>query len=214
MMLYARINKDTKQMVGEAQELPAQYNAGDGVVITGFNRLGDKALAVFGWVPVIFEDNPDPQAYYRESFPVYDPVNDRFIYEVAARDVAQAIAEAEAEIDRAASDACSRHISTGAGQDMRYLEKHAQAGAYMAQLAVGNEVLPDDYPMVKMEAEACGVPIEEKAQEIVGTRAAWMALAANVEALRIGGKKAVRGMASAVDVAAKKREIISALEAI
>ena len=53
--------------------------------------------------------------------------------------------------------------------------------------------------------------VAEKAAEIIAVYDQWTALAGKVEALRIGGKKAIRAMDNVIDVVAKRDEIIAAL---
>jgi len=65
--------------------------------------------------------------------------------------------------------------------------------------------------MLSIEAETCGMTVAEKAAEIIAVYDQWTALAGQVEALRIGGKKAIRAMGNVDDVVAKRDEIIALL---
>jgi len=204
-MLYAQLDFINKRMYGKPQSLPSEWRDGSGAVITKFNQFSNAALAFFGWLPVEKEDIME--GYKLSTDATYDEENARFIYKAVPVDLSVLMADSEVAIDNAASQACERYISTGVGQDMRYLAKYGQAAEYTAQEAPSEE----DYPMLSIEAETCGMTVAEKAAEIIAVYDQWTALAGQVEALRIGGKKAIRAMGNVDDVVAKRDEIIAAL---
>lgn len=209
-MLYAQLNQDTFQMIGSPQNLPARWTSPDGATIGGFSSLPSAALYALGWAPVIFETLPDAEAYYYSSAASWDAEDKQFVYAAIARDLAVVLANAEAAIDEAASEACARHLSVGNAQDLRYTEKACEIKAYL----VAETPDPTDYPVMAAEAEACGVTLAEKAAEIATIRESWVALCAAIEAARIGGKRACAACTDAVTMLSKRDEAITALGAL
>lgn len=139
---------------------------------------------------------PDPAAA------VPDPVLD------APR--ADAIKYAETAIDKAASAARARFISSGVGQDAVYVVKGQQAEAYAAAGFSGP--VP---AYIQAEADATGVTPTVAAQTILGLRDAWNNLIGPaIESQRIGGKKLVREAATVGEVDVHMRAVLLALEAI
>jgi len=204
-MLYAQLDFINKRMYGKPQSLPSEWRDGSGAVITKFNQFSNTALAFFGWLPV--EKEVIREGYELSTDATYDEGNAKFVYRAVPVDLAVLMADSEMAIDKAASQACERYISTGVGQDMRYLAKYGQAFEYTAQEVPSD----DDYPMLSVEAEACGMTVAEKAAEIIAIYDQWTALAGQVEALRIGGKKAIRAMDNVDDVVTKRDEVIALL---
>ena len=188
--LYARINKETNQMVGSPSILPTNYQIeGTDIIITNFNKLPDETLCIFGWIPVITEENTDPLTYYVSSIPTYNTDKKCFELNLVPRDLKTMIEEYKNNIDFAASSACAKYITVGAGQEMRYLEKVRQAREYLNADKESSSFNEDDYRMIIQEAEACNMSVEDKAQEVLSTTYIWSALAAKVESIRISAKK-------------------------
>ena len=71
-----------------------------------------------------------------------------------------------------------------------------------------------DYPMIKREADETGRTAKEMALLISDTADIWIDLAAEVEALRCGGKKKCREAADVAEVIQHRDAAISALELI
>jgi hypothetical protein len=122
----------------------------------------------------------------------------------------EAIAYAEKAIDKGASAARSRFISSGVGQDAVYVVKGEQAQAYAAAGFTG--AVP---AYVAAEAAATGVTAQAAAETILGLRDAWNgAVGPAIEQQRIGGKKLVRESATVEAVDSSMRAALVALEAI
>lgn len=139
---------------------------------------------------------PDPAAV------VPDPVLDASL--------ADAIKYAEIAIDKAASAARARFISSGVGQDGVYVVKGQQAEAYAAAGFSGP--VPS---YVAKEAEVLGVTAQAAAETMLALRDAWNTqVGPNIEGLRIGGKKRVRDASTVQAVEAELRTTTLALQAI
>lgn len=208
-MLYAQVEPLTKQMIGEPRELPARWTTKEGATILNLNQLPIQPLVSLGWLPVLKDDLPS-SAYYHSDIPRYDAEKQSFVFDVLPKDISDLIKLAEDTIDEAASNTCLKYMSTGAGQEMRYLEKTEQAKAFLS----AEDRTPELFPMIYLEAESCGMEPEAKAIEILATRAAWTQLAAAIESLRVGGKAACRGMVDTNGIIEKRNEIVADLEAI
>lgn len=212
-MKYAQFDKTTYQMMGLPKDLPARWTTKEGATLNNFGLLSREALYAFGWVPVMYEDIPNSDAYYYSPVAVFDVENKQFVYAVIARDLSILLSQAEAAIDQAASDASAKYISTGVAQEMRYTQKYECAVAYLASVAAG--VTPGGAAcFVTAEAEACGVTPLEKAQEIVAVYDRWTALAVQIEALRIGGKVKCKACADATELLTQRGATIAALGAL
>jgi len=208
MGFYAQYNKSTNQMIGKPQNLPESFTTLTGCFLTGFNKLTDDVLLSLGWVPVIYQDLANTEAYYWSNVPSWDAENNRFIFEAVANDIDEVQTFCELAIDDAASKACARHLSTGTAQELRYQQKALESAAY--QLS-GDQA---DCPVIAAEAERCGVSFEEKLAEITSTRNQWVSLCAAVEAERIGGKRACAALSDAIEKLAQRDASIAILNAI
>jgi len=208
MGFYAQYNRDTLQMIGKPQNLPESFTASTGCVLTGFNKLTDDVLLSLGWVPVIYQDLVNTEAYYWSSIPKWDAENMRFVYEAVATNIDEVQENCELAIDEAASNACARYLSTGTAQELRYQQKALELATY--QLS-GDQA---DCPVIAAEAERCGVSFEEKLAEITATRNQWVSLCAAVEAERIGGKRACAALSDAIEKLAQRDASIAILNAI
>lgn len=121
-----------------------------------------------------------------------------------------AVAAAEAAIDREAGAARVRFISTGAGQDATYMVKGLQAEAFRAAGYAGE--VP---PYIAAEAAATGQSEKAAADSILTVRDAWNNLIGPaIEALRIGGKKRVREMPDVAGVLEAQAETVAALREV
>jgi hypothetical protein len=212
-MKYAQINFDTLQMSGKVQNLPTRWTTPEGVTINNFNQLPRAALYGLGWVPVIYETISNPETHKHSLAPVYDEDNKQFVFPAVARDIDLLKTESCAAIDQAASDASARYITVGAGQEARYLLKQQQA--LLCQTILADEGDPTKQcPMIVQEAAATGQTVEQTAQTIVDQAAAWLAVAAQIEAARIGGKQAVQTATDNVAVIIERDAALAELEAI
>ena len=207
-MQYAQINKKTNQMESAPTELPDRWTTPEGATITHFNKLSKKSLQAFDWLPVIYEELSDGSTHSEK--PVYDKTNQRFVFEAIPQDIDILLKQSERRIDEAASFASARYISQGVGQECRYMIKREQAINFLCNL----EPVMTDYPMIKREAEETNRTPKEIAQLIVNTACLWIELAAEVEALRCGGKKKCREAAGVTEIIQFRDAAISALELI
>ncbi len=207
-MQYAQIDKITNQMKDAPSRLPDRWTTPGGATITHFNKLSKKSLQTFDWLPVIYEELMDGATHSEK--PVYDKTNQQFVFEAIPQDIDILLKESERRIDEAASFASARYISQGVGQECRYIIKREQAINFL------RDSEPDmaDYPMVKREADETGRTPRETAQLILDTASLWIELAAEVEALRCGGKKKCRESADVTEVIQHRDAAISALELI
>ena len=207
-MLHAQINKETNQMIKVPTKLPSRWITPNGVTINFFNKLSKNILQVFDWLPVIYEELTDGATH--NSQPVFDEINQQFVFEAIPQDINVLIKQSERRIDEAASFACERYISQGIGQEMRYMIKREQAINFLRN----PEPVMADYPMIKREAEETGRTPKEIAQLIFDTACLWIGLAAEIEALRCGGKKKCREAVDVTEIIQYRDAAISALELI
>ena len=207
-MLYAQINKETKQMKDQPTKLPDRWITPEGATITRFSKLSKISLQTFDWLPVVYEELTDGATHNLQ--PVFDEVSQQFIFEAIPQDISILVKQSERRIDEAASFASARYISQGVGQECRYMIKREQAINFL------RDPEPDmaDYPMVKREADETGRTPKEIAQLIFDTACLWIDLAAEIEALRCGGKKKCREAADVTEVIQFRNAAISALELI
>lgn len=122
-------------------------------------------------------------------------------------------ASARKEIDRAAETARARYITLGSGQAMSYQEKGEEAADYVA---AGYPVIasPVDYPFVYADSIAFGITPQEAADAILAQKAAWVAIGAQIEQERLGGKNAVTTAGDEAAVDAAVAAAVAALEVI
>ena len=208
MLLYAQINKETEQMKSQPTKLPDRWITPESATITRFSKLSKISLQTFGWLPVIYEELTDGATHSEK--PVYDKINQQFIFEAIPQDINVLIKQSERRIDEAASFACARYISQGIGQECRYMIKREQAINFLRDI----EQSLTDYPMIKREAEESNMTPKELAQVIIDTAGIWIDLAAEIEALRCGGKKKCRESRDVAEVIQFRNAAISALELI
>ena len=205
-MHYAQIEND--QMKNKPTKLSDRWTTQEGATITHFNKLSRKSLRAFGWLPVIYEGLVDGSTHSEK--PVYDKINQRFVFEAISQDIDILLKQSERRIDEAASFASARYISQGVGQECRYMIKREQAINFLRDF----EPILSDYPMIKREAEETDRTPKEIAQLIVDIARLWIDLAAEIEALRCGGKKKCREAAGVTEVIQFRDAAISALEKI
>jgi len=100
-----------------------------------------------------------------------------------------------ARIDSEAEVVRQRFLTPGAGQAMTYQRKEAEARAWTADNSAAA-------PMLHAEAPARGMTVEALAAEVIGLADQWVAVGAAIEALRMGGKKAVTDAQTLGDIVA------------
>lgn len=110
----------------------------------------------------------------------------------AAKTLAVARANAEAGAARA------RFITTAIGQEGTYLDKAAEAEAFVADPAPSAE----RYPYLYAEAEATGTPVETVAATVRLTALGWRAINARIEGLRKGAGKRIQEALTGADIEA------------
>ena len=91
-----------------------------------------------------------------------------------------------ARIDAAAETTRLKYITGGSGQAMVYQQKVDEAKAYQAGVAP----VDADYPILQAEAAATGTTLYALATAVMAVTGQWIALAAQIEGLRMGAKKA------------------------
>lgn len=101
-------------------------------------------------------------------------------------------AAAKAEIDRQAEAARLRFVTPGSGQSAVYLAKAEEA------LALQTDGSPDpaDYPLLAASIGIEGADLAAVAAVVLAQRAAWLTVAAAIEAERLGAKAAIDALDS------------------
>ena len=205
-MQYAQIKNG--QMINRPAKLPDRWTTPEGAMISHFNKLSKQSLQAFNWIPVIYQELTDGATHSLQ--PIYDKITQQFIFEAIPQNIDILLKQSERRIDEAASFACARYITQGIGQDARYIIKREQAINFL------RDPEPDmaDYPMIKREADETNRTPKGVAQLISNTACLWIELAAEVEALRCGGKKKCREAADVAEIIQFRDAAISALELI
>ena len=99
-------------------------------------------------------------------------------------DLATVQAELLVAIDNAAEQVRTQYVTPGSAQAMVYLQKRAEAEAYLADSEASA-------PHIHAEALATGQTPEAVASEVIAMAGQWQAVSAEIEAKRQGAKKAV-----------------------
>lgn len=207
-MIYAQIDKKTNQVINKPTKLPERWTTHEGATINYFNKLSRITLQTFNWLPVVYEELTDGATH--NSQPVFDKVNQQFIFEAIPQDINILIKQSEYRIDEAASFASKKYISQGVGQDARYLLKYRQAIDYIADIPINI----DKYIMIKREAELSGISYDELAFLIIETTNDWINIAAEIEALRCSGKKKCKKAKDVTEIIQFRDITVLALESI
>lgn len=122
-----------------------------------------------------------------------------FLADRDARLLAETKVAALGRIDAEAEAQRRRYITPGEGQAMVYLQKQAEARAFVAD---PNPSPVADYPLLYARANATGVTPAEVAAEWNARAGAWTAIAAAIETAREGAKSAVEAAATATEISA------------
>jgi len=129
----------------------------------------------------------------------------------AERLVEQLRAEALRAIDAGAEAMRLRFITPGSGQALSYLQKAAEADAYVA---AGRPADTGAYLLLEGEAAGRGITVSALADEVRATRDAWAGVAGTIEGVRKAGKDAVTAAVDAAGVDAARAHALAALDAI
>jgi len=115
------------------------------------------------------------------------------------------------QIDAAAGRARARYITVVDGQDITYVNKEADALAY---IAAGNPADATPYPWVKAEAEARGIAYVAAAQVIKNTADGWRPIGVAIEKERIKGKNDVDATTTVEDALSARNASVTVLDAV
>ena len=99
----------------------------------------------------------------------------------------------QAQIDSQAEQVRAKFVTPGAGQAMTYMQKQAEAEAYLSDSAAPTPILTE-------EAEAMGITVAELAAEVHANSVAWRAVGGKIEGARRAAKRAAAGAANAADM--------------
>lgn len=158
-----------------------------------------KALAQNTWTPVVIS------AYQAEAA---EPV----------KTLAQSRVAAHLTIDAQAGATRRKYITDATGQDATYLQKAADATAYIAAGYPSAAIAA--YPMVRAEARAIygsspsAIQYQLAADYIIATQTAFAQKGADIEEARRGGKIAVSNAQTVADAQAAQAAAIAALVAL
>lgn len=111
-------------------------------------------------------------------------------------------------IDTAAELARQAYITPGAGQAMTYQRKLEEARAYLADPQGG------PFPLLEVSIGADGADLAAVAATVVAANAAWTAIGAAIEGVRLHGKRRAEWGADAAAVRTVRQLSVNALGAI
>lgn len=118
------------------------------------------------------------------------------------------------DIDQVAGEVRMRFITDVPGQQAVYMEKRAEAAAYIAAHAA-NPATAVPGPHLTAEASAMGVDVLTLANAVMANAANWLSLySPAIEAARIGGKAAVDAAATEGEVEAARLAAMASLRAL
>lgn len=188
------------QVVMGPLELPEVWHN-----ISGLPALPVDELVALGWYPYLEEPQPPANPYTHrvtQSFEFYeDHVYGAWVVtpltagEQAARLQARKT-EAVAQVNRQAGESRSRYITVTPGQEATYIMKEAEVKAYLA----AENPVDTDYPILKAEADACGMTLAAVASLVSSTAAAWRQVAAQIEGLRRGAIVAIESATTGAQI--------------
>lgn len=173
----------------------------------------EKNIPVTWNIPAIVKSAGGTDHAYdvdRGVLQVMGTTQERLDAAVAAYDPLPEIrARAAADIDAAAGAARARYITIAPGQEATYLLKAQQARDFQAAGHAGP--VPS---LVQAEADATGETAEAACERIRAEEAAWVAKAAQIEAVRRRGKIQVAAAADVAAVAAVREAFLAELAAL
>jgi len=126
----------------------------------------------------------------------------------------------DAEIDAKASKVRARFVTPGVGQDAVYVEKERQARKFAEAGYPAADIDLPVYGYVKSEWNArknVDLPTttpQEAAEIILALANLWHAIAANIEEVKVAGKRSVDATMSAADAKEKRDLAIAVLDLI
>lgn len=124
--------------------------------------------------------------------------------------LADAVAWAREEIDKAAGMARARYVTVAPGQDATYSAKYSDALAFIRAGCPADDIA--QYPWIKMEAESTGQSYADAAANIKAVGDPWNAvIGPAIEGLRIGGKKQLSVLTNIANVLAHTRMVVDKL---
>ena len=119
--------------------------------------------------------------------------------------LSDALSWAIAQIDNAAGQACSRHLTITPGQSAIYQAKNADAAAFVK--AGYPEADLASYAWISAEVEATGKTAKVATDDIKAAADSWSkTIGPNIEKHRINGKQKIRKLTTIAEVIASVRE--------
>lgn len=118
---------------------------------------------------------------------------------------------ARRSIDRYAGTVREKFITAVSGQALTYQEKADEAADYVA---AGYPADLSSYPFIQADVDAMGITSTEAADAILAQKSAWIAIGAQIEKLRLGGKKQVMDATDTTVVATILADTMAALDAV
>ena len=119
--------------------------------------------------------------------------------------------EAYRQIDKQSERTRQKYITAGAGQAMIYQEKGDEAADY---ITAGYPVSLVGYPLIQAEVNATGKTATDAADDIISMRTAWIVVGAQIEEIRLTGKKAVTDAVDQTGIDLATDTAIAALEVL
>lgn len=123
--------------------------------------------------------------------------------------------QAKALVDQTAERARVKYITIGSGQSLAYQEKAEEAADYIAAgypAPSGSPPVYEGYPFIQAEVNATGKTKEQAADDIIAAKSTWVSVGANIEEVRLGGKKNIDDAVDEAGVDSAKNAAITALE--
>jgi hypothetical protein len=111
------------------------------------------------------------------------------------------------QIDAAAERCRGQFITSGLGQMLVYQAKAAQASAFLAAYptdaaAASATINPNNWPLLQDEIGITGPDLWSVAAAVAAIQAAWLAIAAMIEQIRLGTKAAINKATDATTISA------------
>lgn len=168
--------------VMETDEETALLNIGDGELMLAFDLLeyiSANEHYIKNGALVEYPSKPEPwSAFNFETETWYDPRTPEQIEEYTGEMRRTAIQR----VNRAVDAVRRRYITDIIGQDMLYMEKRHEAAAYLT----ANDPDPSNYPLLSAEIGITAPTLYEIAQIYLGLASIWVAMAAQLETVRLG----------------------------
>ncbi|SDH88101.1 hypothetical protein [Roseospirillum parvum] len=188
MTLYMRLLSGEPQ--GLPQGRPSQVDLLDGTARrVGCAHWPDDTLAeLAGWHPVVAEY--DPRLVVATGGGTWDAESG--LVTPATSPIPDLRERLCAEVDAAAEAARNRYLTPGSGQALTYQRKEAAARACLSAHSESNPPDPADWPMLACDIPSQAGSVLGAAQTIIANADAWEAVAAQIEAIRLAAKTAIR----------------------